>query len=165
MGKNSRKRPMGISCRFYEAGNCRKGSRCRFLHEEVEEIEDQQVAKISRREEEPSRQEEKKEEVIVEICSICLESNISTYGLLIGCDHIFCIACISSWRNEANSTSMTRSELEAKRGCPTCRQHSNFVISSAKYVTGNAKDQLIAERLEERQRTQCRYWMNDRRCK
>jgi hypothetical protein len=100
-----------------------------------------------------------------EVCGICLESKIETYGLLTGCDHLFCIACISAWRNEANPISDTRSEVHAKRGCPTCRQHSNFVVPSRHFVTGQEKDQLIKEKLEIKKKIPCRDWTKDKRCK
>jgi hypothetical protein len=162
--RNARKRSTAVRngiCKFYEAGNCRKGTNCRFIHEEADREDscDQRLSKISRKE------EEKKEEVFEEMCSICLESKIDVYGLLIGCDHIFCMTCISSWRNGANSRDLSRTELEAKRSCPTCRQHSDFVISSKRYVIGLPKEQLIQERLFERQRTPCRYWTMEKRCK
>jgi hypothetical protein len=55
-------------CRFFAQGNCLRGSNCPFLH--VEPCKDETI-----------------------ICGICLD-HPTEFGLLIQCDHIFCLSCI-----------------------------------------------------------------------
>lgn len=139
-------------CIYYQYGNCRFGNECKFSHSEKNMVDNVKGMK-----------EDSGEKEVMYECGICLEK-IETYGLLIGCDHIFCIACISSWRNEAKP-GISRSEIAAKRGCPTCRKHSDFVIPSNSFVTGREKQKLVEERLSQRKVTRCRDWDNNRSCR
>jgi hypothetical protein len=107
---------------------------------------------------------DKNEEIDIPTCGICFETAIDSFGLLIGCDHAFCIECISLWRKEAN-LNCSRAEIEAKRGCPTCREHSDFVIPSNVYLTGSSKENLVRERLRRRELTPCRDWESKKSCK
>ncbi|QEJ79138.1 E3 ubiquitin-protein ligase p28-like protein [Goatpox virus] len=56
-------------------------------------------------------------------CAVCLENvydkeyDSMYFGILPGCDHVFCIECINIWKKE-NST------------CPVCRNEFLFVIKS-----------------------------------
>jgi hypothetical protein len=161
-------------CRFFQNGYCRNGSLCRFLHLNSENLIDRrglgqihELASSQKDLEESNYTQQRVKENLSqeEVCGICLESDIKTYGLLMGCDHLFCIVCISAWRSEANPRGSSQSELKAKRGCPTCRQHSDFVIPSSQFVTGSIKAQLIQERLEIKKTIPCRDWNRDKRCR
>jgi len=46
------------------------------------------------------------------------------FGLLSGCEHVFCWACLMKWRKEGTE------EADNRRCCPTCRELSDFVVPS-----------------------------------
>jgi E3 ubiquitin-protein ligase makorin len=145
-----------ISCKFYQNGDCRYGDDCRYRHDDVdEEDEEDGDCKVAG---------EIQEAESTTACCVCMEP-IQTYGLLSGCEHIFCIACISAWRNEAKEKKRSTDELRAKRGCPVCRQHSDFVIPSNVWVTGRPKEILFERRLAQRKVVPCRDWVNKKKCK
>jgi E3 ubiquitin-protein ligase makorin len=102
-------------------------------------------------------------EVGVECCGICLDE-ITNFGLLVGCDHAFCIECINQWRNEAKNA-RNDDDLESKRACPLCREHSDFIIPSYKYATGDEKKKIIADRLVARSSIPCREYTKNGECK
>lgn len=103
-------------------------------------------------------------------CGICLERVLSKrelsgrrFGLLPGCDHAFCLACIRSWRatGEVDKDTVRRARrwpacayaararlaaapgadagaaacaaLQALRTCPVCRVSSHFVTPSTRW--------------------------------
>jgi E3 ubiquitin-protein ligase makorin len=71
-----------------------------------------------------------------EQCGICFDSIAACgkrFGLLTGCDHVFCLECIRTWRK---STSVDK---DVSRSCPCCREHSYFVMPSKFSVTGELK--------------------------
>jgi E3 ubiquitin-protein ligase makorin len=151
------------TCAYFQNGYCRYGNRCRNLHD------DGRVDLSTMRGEEESAKKMSgdncsNENEDIPTCGICLETNIDCFGLLIGCDHVFCLKCISLWRKEADPNG-SKKELEAKRGCPTCRKHSDFVISSFYYLIGSAKEELIQQRLRQRELTPCREWQRQKKCK
>jgi RING-type zinc-finger len=77
-----------------------------------------------------------KEKADAEQCGICFDSIAACgkrFGLLTGCDHVFCLECIRTWRK---STSV---EKDVSRSCPCCREHSYFVMPSKFSVTGESK--------------------------
>eukprot|EP00953_Heterococcus_sp_UTEX-ZZ885_P005696 3530-Heterococcus_DN1.PRE.8 len=83
-----------------------------------------------------------KEKADAEQCGICFDSIAACgkrFGLLTGCDHVFCLECIRTWRK---STSV---EKDVSRSCPCCREHSYFVMPSKFSVTGESKVQAIAK--------------------
>ncbi|KAF8467682.1 hypothetical protein BDZ91DRAFT_121739 [Kalaharituber pfeilii] len=57
-----------------------------------------------------------------EICPICSEFP-KVFGLMSGCDHIFCLECIYEWRSMS----------KANKTCPICRVRSNYVVPSSVY--------------------------------
>ena len=132
-----------VLCRWIlQEDGCRYGDDCWFSHD-VENLKSGAVGE--------------------ECCGICLEV-ITNFGLLEGCDHAFCIECINQWRNEAKAARST-DDLESKRGCPLCRCHSDFIIPSYKYATGEEKKRLIADRLAARSSIPCRDFSKDGTCK
>ena len=59
-------------------------------------------------------------------CGICLSSVVDQrrqFGLLTGCNHVFCMKCMREWRGDY-ATSIARTA----RTCPVCRQHSHAVV-------------------------------------
>ena len=90
--------------------------------------------------------------------------NRKKFGLLTACDHIFCINCLRTWRFEQkkkadaeqhsqsqqqqqrpNDDVFSSSMSQRVRACPECRQVSDFVVPSDRYVTGTEKQKAISE--------------------
>ena len=72
-------------------------------------------------------------------CGVCLEPILARrgrFGLLEGCEHVFCDECLRQWR----ATHAQRPDVA--RACPECRAPSHFVIPSSMYVIGPRKAQL-----------------------
>lgn len=140
-----------VPCKWLKTqGACRYGDSCWFSHDTPagENVDDD--LKIGG-------------EVGVECCGICLDE-ITNFGLLEGCDHAFCIECINQWRKEAKNA-RNEDDLESKRACPLCREHSNFIIPSYKYATGDEKKKIIADRLIARRSVPCREFTKNGQCK
>lgn len=51
------------------------------------------------------------------------------FGILSGCDHAFCIACIRGWRSGDHTTPGMDLDTVV-RSCPVCRVQSYFVTPS-----------------------------------
>lgn len=113
-----------IPCPFFLKGTCRYGDACRLSHSFSTTSNPKMVT-----------QQQEQEETIT--CGICLEKP-TKFGLLNNCDHVFCFSCLMEWRRQKASSNT--------RACPTCRNHSDYVIPSSKYAThDNGKDLIIME--------------------
>ncbi|KAJ7245147.1 hypothetical protein B0H12DRAFT_790343 [Mycena haematopus] len=125
-------------CRFYANGFCKRGAKCWFAHTKGKEKE------IDIDEED-------------DLCSICFDKPV-TYGLLTGCNHIFCITCIKQWRDPVNKSVDVVDSGNIKR-CPMCRQPAKFIIPSSKfYAQGEAKDAAMARYLDSMKRVPCKHF-------
>jgi hypothetical protein len=89
--------------------------------------------------------------------------NRKKFGLLTACDHIFCIHCLRTWRyeqkkkadDEQSQSQQSQQDQQQPHGssslsqkvraCPECRQVSDFVVPSDRYVTGIEKQKAISE--------------------
>jgi hypothetical protein len=100
------------------------------------------------------------------ICGICLEPlgqtknnegsikhNRKKFGLLSSCDHIFCVQCLRTWRqqkkealNEERDIRPTDDESGSVtvRACPACRQPSDFIVPSDRFCVGQEKEQVVS---------------------
>lgn len=88
-------------------------------------------------------------------CGICLEPIIAKrgkFGLLEGCNHVFCDACLRQWR----STHATRPDVA--RSCPECRAPSHFVVPSSVHVDGPRKAQLVKAYLSRLRAIPCKHF-------
>ncbi|XP_058063234.1 probable E3 ubiquitin-protein ligase makorin-1 [Anopheles bellator] len=92
-------------------------------------------------------------------CGICLEVIFEKpvreqrFGILPNCNHIFCLACIRTWRKASNF------ENKIKRACPTCRTSSDFVCPSIVWVeAGDEKDRLIGDYKKACKGTDCKHF-------
>ena len=117
------------------------------------------------------------------ICAICFELP-TKFGLLTGCDHIFCYECLMEWRkaqfhtrnnnNNNNSDddsddddddstrSNTEEETKTQRACPTCRNHSDYVIPSKVYAkSSQGKEEIIAEYKRRLSCIPCKHFMKN----
>ncbi|XP_053422880.1 probable E3 ubiquitin-protein ligase makorin-3 isoform X1 [Nycticebus coucang] len=84
------------------------------------------------------------------VCGICMEvvyekSRFSDrrFGILINCNHTFCLSCIRRWRRDPSYESRT------VKSCPHCRVTSNFVIPSFYWVEEEEEKQRLIQRYKE----------------
>ena len=75
-------------------------------------------------------------------CGICLECPAAKgkrLGLLLGCNHAFCLDCIRVWRATSDQGK------DVVRICPVCRLPSDFVVPCDRLVVDpGRKDALVA---------------------
>ena len=132
-----------IPCKFFAQGTCFKGSDCNFLHESPQEI--------------PNKIEGDQQ------CAICME-NIKEknrkFGLLVGCEHVFCLDCIREWRKQAEKISLQ----SAARSCPICRKTSNYIIPSDDFQIGEEKMVLDILYKEHLASLPCKYFKSYGTC-
>lgn len=130
-------------CRFFLAGNCKFGGRCRFLHT---------AEGTSTVDNFPSKQF-----VHGPIeCGICIEApKGSLYGILSHCNCKFCLSCIRGWRTDGISVTKDNKQV---RMCPLCRTQSYFVVPSSSFSVGEEKDALLQAYKESLARIPCRYY-------
>ncbi|KAI8838097.1 hypothetical protein BC829DRAFT_404744 [Chytridium lagenaria] len=100
-------------------------------------------------------------------CAICLEIP-KFFGVLIGCNHPFCMPCLKRWRDKQSKEHYLR-ESTVIKGCPVCREPSRFIVPSAVFPeTEDQKKALIEDYKDSTQKTHCRYFQKsngiDRRC-
>ena len=89
------------------------------------------------------------------LCSVCLERVLEErgrrFGLLTGCMHVFCLACIREWRARIDKPTAT------VRACPVCRVQSFFVIPSDRLlVSARRKAQANADFTASQRALPCR---------
>ena len=75
-------------------------------------------------------------------CGICLDVVLSKgnqFGVLSGCAHTFCLACIREWR------SVEELHKAVKRSCPLCRCESHHVIPSSYIPADDEEKQQLVE--------------------
>ncbi|KAF9054348.1 hypothetical protein BJ165DRAFT_1438195 [Panaeolus papilionaceus] len=130
-------------CRFYIQGYCKRGDSCWFRH-----VSD----------DEPSSSKVTIESDDEDTCSICFEK-ATTFGLLGGCSHVFCITCIKQWRDPQNRPGGTHDSENTKK-CPMCRTPSKFITPSSRFYKQGTeeKDKVVAAYKESMSRVPCRYF-------
>jgi E3 ubiquitin-protein ligase makorin len=80
-----------------------------------------------------------------QICTICLETP-GTFGLLLNCDHVFCLECIRDWRSSTSAPLPSNEELrDTTKTCPLCRSHSDFIIPSSEFPVIASTDGKLGE--------------------
>ncbi|KAF7309685.1 hypothetical protein MIND_00339900 [Mycena indigotica] len=133
-GESATHTPYDLSkpCRFFALGFCKRGDKCWFSHDSESAAEEDN-----------------------DLCSVCLEK-ATTYGLLTGCNHVFCITCIKQWRSTSNPDVV---ESGNTKRCPMCRTASKFIIPSSKfYPQGPEKDKAIERYKTSMKRIPCRHF-------
>lgn len=144
-------------------GSCNKGDMCTFLHGskcsrcDRNVLHPQDAKQRATHEAECSQAEkvrESKKASSVE-CGICME-NIKQFGILIGCDHSFCLLCIKKWRVSSQAQ---------KRSCPMCRQLSDYVVPSDSWFTSaEQKAGIIANYKTACSRIRCKHFEETKDC-
>jgi len=139
----------GQICWYFRKGMCRFGDRCTYSHDVPESSSNQK----------PGKESETKREIPK--CAICYEyppSKGRRYGLLSGCDHVYCLECIRQWRR----TDSQRKDIV--RTCPMCRQTSYFVVPAHSHVKGEDKRRTIERFKQSTSTIPCRYKSQGRKC-
>lgn len=93
-------------------------------------------------------------------CAICYEEVINKqsfserrFGILLGCDHVFCLTCIRKWRTNSGG------DKNAVRSCPLCRTHSDYVIPSMYWVDETEHKFKLTEQYQKKlSHIACRYF-------
>lgn len=160
-----------VVCSFFRKGSCRYGDSCRFRHDDGLEnaasfLDDDSPAVPSAtaaaaggvcqscNDDSATQQDDNDDDDDDElICGICME-HPTKFGLLSGCDHVFCFECLMEWRSSSSSSSSggggehhlnnTMEQKSLVKVCPVCRTHSDYVLSSFSHAkTGNGKEDLM----------------------
>jgi E3 ubiquitin-protein ligase makorin len=145
-------------CAFFLSGNCKFGSRCRYLHP-IHLEDNTQVPSSS-----SIHQSNGETTGIVSVieCGICLEApRGSMFGLLSHCNCKFCLSCIRNWRSDGVTVTKDQKQV---RICPLCRQQSYFVVPSRRFVTGEEKDLLVQAYKASIEKIPCKYYHQDGHC-
>jgi len=93
-------------------------------------------------------------------CAICLEAVLQKpkrsdrrFGMLMGCEHVFCLKCLREWRAQEGDG------LSTQRHCPICRELSYFVVPTTEWPQTPAHKHVIADRYKESLgKTPCYYF-------
>jgi len=154
-------------CPFYIQGNCMYGDDCRLMHglacpscgNAVLPIDDNEEAEkhIEECKERKQVQKEREQSINCE-CGICFENIVDKkrkFGLLLGCEHSFCLECIREWRTNS-STKLSNTTV---RSCPICRVQSHFVLPSDRWVTDTGRKEHMAVSYRQKLATiPCKYY-------
>jgi len=134
-------------CRFYQYGHCRYGDQCFYRHDGSSSTDNTNITTgeaAAASEEEPL------------VCGICLEdvtAHRKHFGLLEGCDHVFCYDCLMQWR-----TSKEHHD-DDRRDCPACRTASSYIVPSLHFAAAGAVKDAIVARFKARRAVQpCQHW-------
>ncbi|CCI40603.1 unnamed protein product [Albugo candida] len=124
-------------CSFYVQGVCKYGNRCVFSHSL--EVPDESDAEHQLMEEELKASAEAE-------CNICYEQILAKherFGLLSGCDHVFCLSCIRNWRDHSDQPKQNI------RQCPVCRVETAYIIPSSRMVTNPERKQALQDNFKQ----------------
>ncbi|KAF3491225.1 uncharacterized protein GIQ15_00742 [Arthroderma uncinatum] len=172
MGRHAPAEPRLVHCKWWKRGHCLRGDSCYFRHDPALLGVDQKPAAgtaieiestIPQNSQTPGQPgaapqgngpASTKEQ---EQCAICLESP-KVYGLLIRCDHVFCLECIRKWRGSKKADKDDHDDDEWEAGdiwgsvaiksCPLCRKPSKYIIPSAVFPTPPTPEDTSASSFE-----------------
>ncbi|EEP82334.1 predicted protein [Uncinocarpus reesii 1704] len=147
--------PHQVDCIWWKKGYCHRGTKCFFRHDAalagVDKDKDHTPQTTKSPESDPPATSPSAPSTgpasseTREPCAICLDTPV-TYGLLIHCDHVFCLDCIRSWRSsskpeEPEDYPTDQAALsKTTKTCPLCRKKSAFVIPSSIFPTPPSSD-------------------------
>jgi len=139
---------------------CKFGLKCMFLH-----TKDINVIKLTpckfldncRRTNCPYGHEEFPDNSINDnCCNICLSDIYKMnkrFGLLLECDHKFCVQCLRQHRQNIQSYPDQKQRLS----CPTCRVFSNNYFSSKVFLSGTKKKKEYQEYIYRCSKIPCKF--------
>lgn len=117
-------------CKFFLKSICEKGESCPFSHN-TDTVQSDGNSGLS--------------------CGICLETP-SVFGINNGCDHVFCFACIKSWREKGSIQSN-----DTVKTCPVCRKVMHLIVPSAIHPSSpSEKAKIIEEYKKKKSKIQCK---------
>ncbi|KAG0068246.1 hypothetical protein BGZ89_005015 [Linnemannia elongata] len=100
-------------------------------------------------------------------CAICFEVP-STFGLLVSCNHAFCLTCIRTWRAKNIEQDIRSSEQDrpsVTKACPNCRTQSLFVVPSSYFPSNpEQKEAIIQNYKVVSARRPCKYFKESGEC-
>ncbi|ORZ19267.1 hypothetical protein BCR41DRAFT_335432 [Lobosporangium transversale] len=137
-------------CHWYMSGYCLRGDSCWFSHDRANALNSN-----SNNTDDDDEQR----------CAICFEEP-TTFGLLVSCNHAFCLTCIRTWRSkevtaEFNENRPFGAENTASvtKACPNCRTPSLYVVPSSFFPTcAEQKEIIIRNYKEAAGRKKCKYF-------
>lgn len=132
-----------IPCQFFLRGTCRFGQECELKHDVI--VSSPPYASDNSGGAATHSKEANE-------CGICFDECVK-YGVLSGCNHIFCFSCIMEWRVEGSD------EVNSRRVCPTCRKESDYVVQSRILPKSDEEKQELLRSYKDRlARIPCRKW-------
>ncbi|XP_069694523.1 probable E3 ubiquitin-protein ligase makorin-1 isoform X2 [Periplaneta americana] len=163
-------------CPFQEAGECKYGSQCVYIHGETCDLcghaclHPQDKEQRKKHVNECIKQHERDMELSFAVarskdktCGVCFEVVMEKppreqrFGILPNCNHCFCLTCIRKWRQAKQF------ENKIIRACPECRVTSDFVCPSMYWVdTKEEKEKLIKDYKGALSVKDCKYFKSGR---
>ncbi|KIY52789.1 hypothetical protein FISHEDRAFT_34713, partial [Fistulina hepatica ATCC 64428] len=139
------------TCRYFANGYCKRGADCWFIHAAPAGSTAAVAAAAAA-----------DNDATDNLCSICFEVP-TTFGLLSGCGHVFCVQCIRQWRNSQGKTG-DMIESGNTKCCPMCRAPSKFITPSSVFIKHGdpAKGRLIASYKASMGQIPCKYFQQSR---
>ncbi|KAF9198563.1 hypothetical protein BGZ49_000586 [Haplosporangium sp. Z 27] len=158
-------------CHWYMAGYCLRGDSCWFSHDrsaingsrrEIVDLDDgdDTTTGVSRgqynlRDNDNSDDDEDQK------CAICFEIP-KTFGLLVSCNHAFCLTCIRTWRSKETAADLQphdSTNASVTKACPNCRTPSLYVVPSSFFPTCPEQKEIIIQNYKEAAaRKACKYF-------
>ncbi|OJD22940.1 hypothetical protein ACJ73_05707 [Blastomyces percursus] len=155
-----------VDCKWWKRGHCFRGRECYFRHDDALAGVDKPARRSAAAgvttvntsaeaaaagpsvsseptasQAPPSTANSPKLENAEEPCGICMEIP-TVFGLLVNCDHVFCLSCIRSWRSSVGTSAEdvintldSRVPRQTTKTCPLCRTKSEFVVPSSVFPT------------------------------
>ncbi|OJD18966.1 hypothetical protein AJ78_01078 [Emergomyces pasteurianus Ep9510] len=141
--------PGQVDCKWWKRGHCFRGNQCYFRHDDALAGVDRLLPKRAaagataahNRTDASVADNPLKAETSEEQCGICMETP-TIFGLLVNCDHVFCLDCIRSWRSSVGTSAEdmlnsadSRVSRKTTKTCPLCRIKSEYVVPSSVFPT------------------------------
>jgi len=138
-------------CSFFLQGICRYGQQCRHRHlhcvsdkclscgQTVGSTPEEQQLHLTMCTEVVAMEKERRESASKK-CGICHQLTLKLnrkFGLLISCNHSFCLQCIREWRGSSEHS------RERVRACPICKVVSHYVIPCDRHVAEPTRKQRV----------------------
>ncbi|KAG0204800.1 hypothetical protein BGX28_003372 [Mortierella sp. GBA30] len=156
-------------CQWYMSGYCLRGDSCWFSHDRSIINQSYREATVDLSDDEgqeealPSSQDDNDAEADSQKCAICFEEP-TTFGLLVSCNHAFCLTCIRTWRSKDMTADLHPHEMidrnaSVTKACPNCRTPSLYVVPSSFFPTCPEQKEIIIQNYKEATaRTPCKYF-------